>query len=580
MDPQNNEYKRKFIKDPLWGSILLLSWERDLIRHPLVNRLHNVQQNSSAYKVYPALRVSRFAHSLGVMHAATQIFTNALVESREGVFRTESGDSLEEEADTLREYFHNQDDLARLLKEVQIACPMISRELHPVGERFGHILAVIRVCAILHDIGHLPWSHVGEFAIERLASYPESGSPESASWKPLLDAALGKRGKKGPKLHEAFGRKLMHVLAQNYLRAGNSSAILVALVRAAEAVLHTSRFPIARSVLSSPIDADRIDFVRRDTYFSGLLNSSVDYTRLFAFFEIRQNADEKGHVLDEAAKPYFIAPGKRAVSEVEKLLWERFQDYKYIVCHHRVHLYDELIERCIVNLTSLGRMGRFASLITEILNLSERSDDEGSLVAGIVSEAGRLLSLLTELDDYWLEMQLRQEYAARATGDEEARKGPLWDMLVGYIENRKRFVPAFKVDGDFWELAKPHPEFRKLMSLQGGERTARLQEIAHVVNRNKYLWEQELTQNTGRTVIIGDLSIKLSVGISSPDAALSLGLTELYKFLMGKVGETPPFNFWYTSSADEVKGAAFRRRVEMCQYICGKIEPQLHLSIH
>lgn len=49
------------------------------------------------------------------------------------------------------------------------------------------------------------------------------------------------------------------------------------MLRAAADILRTPRFPIAHGFLVGTIDADRIDFVRRDGFFSGLFNSSVDY---------------------------------------------------------------------------------------------------------------------------------------------------------------------------------------------------------------------------------------------------------------------------------------------------------------
>src|ERR1022692_2530631 len=79
--------KRRHIKDPVWQSILVLGWEKILIDHPVFHRLNNILQNSSGFRVYPGLKVSRFLHSLGAMHVATKIFTNVL--SERGFDRTD-----------------------------------------------------------------------------------------------------------------------------------------------------------------------------------------------------------------------------------------------------------------------------------------------------------------------------------------------------------------------------------------------------------------------------------------------------------------------------------------------------------
>ena len=82
---QEDTTTTKLVKDPLWGSIALLPWEQRITRHPAFTRLHSIVQNSSAYKVYPALKVSRFIHTLGVMQVVTRIFEETLSQSEEGI---------------------------------------------------------------------------------------------------------------------------------------------------------------------------------------------------------------------------------------------------------------------------------------------------------------------------------------------------------------------------------------------------------------------------------------------------------------------------------------------------------------
>src|SRR5260370_13421708 len=94
--------KRRFIKDPIWGNIELLPWEATLLNHFLVNRLHHIIQNSCAYLVYPGLRYSRFVHSIGVMHVATQMFVNVLTNSDEIYLQ-----KLLNESQTITDLFSN-----------------------------------------------------------------------------------------------------------------------------------------------------------------------------------------------------------------------------------------------------------------------------------------------------------------------------------------------------------------------------------------------------------------------------------------------------------------------------------------
>src|ERR1017187_185887 len=77
MPAQPKIEKRRLIKDPVWGNLEVFSWENQLLNHFLFNRLHNIVQNSSAYKVYPGLKYSRLLHSIGVSHVVSQLFLSA-----------------------------------------------------------------------------------------------------------------------------------------------------------------------------------------------------------------------------------------------------------------------------------------------------------------------------------------------------------------------------------------------------------------------------------------------------------------------------------------------------------------------
>ena len=64
----------KRIYDSVHGFIYFSSLERDLIDSYAFQRLHYLHQVGVAYLVYPGATHTRFEHSLGTMHLATQIF--------------------------------------------------------------------------------------------------------------------------------------------------------------------------------------------------------------------------------------------------------------------------------------------------------------------------------------------------------------------------------------------------------------------------------------------------------------------------------------------------------------------------
>ena len=62
------------IRDPIHGFIELDDWEREIVNHPVFQRLRRIRQLGLTDMVYPGATHSRFEHSLGVMHVATRMF--------------------------------------------------------------------------------------------------------------------------------------------------------------------------------------------------------------------------------------------------------------------------------------------------------------------------------------------------------------------------------------------------------------------------------------------------------------------------------------------------------------------------
>ncbi len=533
--------KRSFIKDPVWGNTEIFEWEKELLNHFLLNRLHNVVQTSCAFRVYPGLRHSRFSHSIGVMHVATQMFANLVTNSS-----SEALEQLRVEREGVEGTFGSRVNTAG----VHISKSVCSVTSCP--DDWAVLLASIRVAALLHDIGHLPYSHVFEFALQSFLDYdlgvydsPTALREQQTALRTKLaiyqDSEEASACGKGPwdRPHESLARNFIYVMIQDLrsMPGDGASPVVQAclLTEAANEILNGPSMPISHSLIAGVLDADRIDFVRRDSLFSGLLTSSVDYNRLFSTYELRKKADGE----------YAPCPSLRAASEAEKLLWERFLEYKYVAAHHKVHFFDELLERLIYHLMLAGRLSPFLSNLRKLLQFGPQAP---LAVADQVGHARLKQELLTQFDDPWLEHEIREGYRQSTNGSDEDRL--IRFLFESLVEDRDRFRSLFKRDDEYHSFVKE----KGPRALTSADETEGAEWVAMSVRVKKYEWEIEisesLNQETGSeaplSVIIGDSSSKITDGFGQDKSAADFfRLSELREFLQHKIASTMPFNLWY-----------------------------------
>src|ERR1700687_2610921 len=110
------------IRCPVHGFIRLNDWEWTVISQPAFQPLRRIRQLAWTDYVYPGAMHTRFEHSLGVMHLATKLY-----------------DSIVERSRHLLEEFYGYDDAG-----------------------FCRDKVLVRLAALLHDVGHSPFSHAGE----------------------------------------------------------------------------------------------------------------------------------------------------------------------------------------------------------------------------------------------------------------------------------------------------------------------------------------------------------------------------------------------------------------------------------
>jgi uncharacterized protein len=224
-----------FIKDPIHGYVRISQTERSIIDTEPVQRLKRIRQLAGSEFVYPAANHTRFEHVIGTMHLA-----------------------------------------GTLAEALPIGLPPDQRE---------HL----RLAALLHDIGHGPFSHVFES---------------------LLTKYLGKN-------HEDFTPWLVKEtdIAEKLDAAGVDTGTMG---RLAVGKLASEERPYLDQIISGSVDVDKLDYVVRDSFHTGAGYGSVDVHRLLHAMDVIDNR---------------LSVDSSAVATLESFLLARFESFRTIYFH-------------------------------------------------------------------------------------------------------------------------------------------------------------------------------------------------------------------------------------------------------
>jgi HD superfamily phosphohydrolase len=225
------------IKDPVHGYVYITEKEKTVIDSYPVQRLRRLRQLAGSEYVYPGANHTRFEHSVGVMYLAGKVLEN----------------------------------------------PNISRRIS------GEETEMVRIAALLHDVGHGPFSHVFEH---------------------LLIKELGKT-------HEDITSWVIEKseLADMLKRAGFEPK---EVGRLAVGRLHKPKKAFLDQIISSAVDVDKQDFIVRDTHHTGAEYGFIDIFRII-------------HALDVLGENLAVDLG--ALSALESFIIARIESFKSIYFH-------------------------------------------------------------------------------------------------------------------------------------------------------------------------------------------------------------------------------------------------------
>ncbi len=349
----------KLIRDPIHGHISLTKLEFAILQLPVFNRLHDIKQMGMAHLVYPGAIHTRFTHSLGAMHLASSIAYRILQSLEKREFRELFPDSSSE------------------------------------SERL-RIIQTVRLAALLHDVGHGAFSHATEDIMR--ATMVQYHHAE-------LDSALGLWGAKHRRdfpVHEYYSfmlvkkSELKDVIEDSRLGrmdgglevAVHAGDVAGLLAKADDDVGFCSEeaLPIVRRIVSSQLDSDRMDYLVRDAYMTGVPYGEVDVHRIISQMLIRRNRIGELH----------FAVHERAIGSVEDFLDARFKMYKWLASHHMVVAANELLKQAITESIEKGDLSAGAFYWKQF-SVGEGSDTH--VVTGLLRRVKKVKSPFRGLVD-------------------------------------------------------------------------------------------------------------------------------------------------------------------------------------
>lgn len=235
------------------------------------------------------------------------------------------------------------------------------------------LLQAIRIVALFHDVGHPPYSHIIEDVLKELYQIIELD--DSSDWiktrvkelKKDLDPYFSKDSKKAYRCnrllsssslinaapHERIGLSFLDYAINEVIpikisniasTKGNVSEkfihilYYITIVEFAFAILTevNSFFKSFHKIVDGVLDADRLDYIVRDSQNSGVDWGKIPYERIINSAKLHYlEKDNSGKELSENEKVFVVAFPKKITDDIEDLLLVRFKIFARINFHHR-----------------------------------------------------------------------------------------------------------------------------------------------------------------------------------------------------------------------------------------------------
>jgi HD superfamily phosphohydrolase len=293
--------KTKEFRDPVHGYISVpADWCTTFVDTAIFQRLRNIEQTSMR-PLYPSAHHDRFAHSLGVYHLGGRAFAQLKANTDPQVFN---------------------------------------------GVDLDQYQSAFETAALMHDCAHSPFSHTFEIHYNRKERAKDFlfTLVDDEFRRDYLDLCE-LQGKPSP--HEVFSAA---IFLKHYRQAFVDLCPAADPLLVARMITGCVHFPgvtprhqvencLIRLINGPAIDVDKLDYILRDTWSSGVNNSSIDVQRLLSSLEMVQHEDR-----------LVVAFRKSALSVIESVMDGRNFLFRWIYAHHTVCYFGQILSRAVEEL--------------------------------------------------------------------------------------------------------------------------------------------------------------------------------------------------------------------------------------
>lgn len=294
------------IRDPIHGFIKILQDERKILDSRPLQRLRDIYQLGLTYLLYPSATHKRFEHSLGVMELATRVYD--VITSPENIL------------------------------------PEVKKVLPEIGDidKLRYWRRVVRMAALCHDLGHLPFSHTVEKEL-----FPKGWDHERMTAKIIEDH-----------MQDLFNDLTPPLRVKDVVKIALGPDKISKIYPDWEFTPWESI--LAEIIVGDCFGVDRMDYLLRDSFHIGVAYGKFDHFRLIDTLRILPDPETKEPQLGIEIGGMHVA---------ESLLLARYFMYSQVYLHHIRRVYDHHLGSFLK--TWLGEKNTFPTEVDEFLNYSD-----------------------------------------------------------------------------------------------------------------------------------------------------------------------------------------------------------------